>query len=175
MQGELEVAKSINDEFDPDELNNVEQNYVSFYQLLIKYLDPDVDLTEADSASLQGLAYKCPGEEGACIYQARALYEIMARQHLYYLNECEQAEGRAANNNTEKKVGIGRNKWNVQMFPNPTSSKISLLSANENEILDREIKDLSGRLVLKRRLKTNGFFTNLDLDRFKRGLSCHNQ
>lgn len=89
MQGELEVAKSINDEFDPDELNNVEQNYVSFYQLLIKYLDPDVDLTEADSASLQGLAYKCPGEEGACIYQARALYEIMARQHLYYLNECE--------------------------------------------------------------------------------------
>lgn len=33
MQGELEVAKSINDEFDPDELNNVEQNYVSLILL----------------------------------------------------------------------------------------------------------------------------------------------
>lgn len=49
------------------------------------------------------------------------------------------------------------------MFPNPASEQLTLVSKAQSEVLSVVIKDLSGRTLLNKEVKTNEFIANLDL------------
>jgi hypothetical protein len=54
--------------------------------------------------------------------------------------------------------------WDVDLYPNPATNQITIISKVESERLMISIKDLTGRSILNQNLKTIGFIANLDLD-----------
>ena len=54
--------------------------------------------------------------------------------------------------------------WQIKIFPNPASNRVTIESNVPGDILMVEIRDLSGRLLFKQDLKTENFITNLDLN-----------
>ena len=56
------------------------------------------------------------------------------------------------------------NRWDVDLFPNPATNQITIVSKAESESLKILIKDLTGRSILAQNLKTSGFIANLDFD-----------
>ncbi|WP_317896835.1 T9SS type A sorting domain-containing protein [Aurantibacillus circumpalustris] len=166
-QGNFSDAHTLNDGLNPAELNTVELNYRNYYNLYMKCLDSEEDgLTSEDSSALRDLAYLCPGENGACIYQARALYKIMSKQPLYFLNDCEEEIGARYSNpgSSENTKWINATKLNVQLFPNPAQNSVTFLGKNESEDLFVSIRDVSGRTVLNKNLKTRNFSAKLEID-----------
>ncbi len=51
----------------------------------------------------------------------------------------------------------------VDIYPNPATNQITIVSKTENEQLKIIARDLSGRAVLVMNLKTSNFIANLDL------------
>jgi len=143
-------------------LNNIELNYLSFYNFYLIYLNSGF-LTLEDKEQLYALAILCPGTNGACIYQARALYNAIYHVSLDPAS-CEEGEEDARKayiqNKTKKST---ESKWDVKFYPNPASDKLTIRCPAKEEILNIEIKDLSGRLVQKENLNVKDFFANLDL------------
>ncbi len=64
----------------------------------------------------------------------------------------------------EKTEYFGLKTWDVDLFPNPATNQITIVSKAESESLKILIKDLTGRTILNQNLKTSGFIANLDLD-----------
>lgn len=142
--------------------NTVETNYKDFYARYANYASTNFSsISTAYDNELFTLANLCPGTNGACIYQARALYNLIKRQ-IYNFSDCTTSGGSrlAIFNNTipEKQL-----EWSVEMFPNPASTQLTFVSRQQNEKLKIELKDLSNRVVLTMDLETNDFIANLDL------------
>lgn len=138
--------------------NNVELNYVLFYQLYSKYVEFG-SLSDADKNHLYNLALLCPGISGASVFQAQALFNSL--YHEILVSECYESEG-------ERKVKYPIAKENgisgISIFPNPTSSYVTIANTKENEFLTVEITDLSNRILVRQNVKATGIFVKLDFD-----------
>ena len=64
----------------------------------------------------------------------------------------------------EQTKDLHLNRWDVDLYPNPATNQITIISKVESERLMISIKDLTGRSILNQNLKTIGFIANLDLD-----------
>ena len=117
--------------------NNIEQNYVDYYNLFANIIDQreaEGSIPEDDVNALYNLAQLCPAESGSCVHQARALYNSIYRQVINYSN-CGESSGRAANSevSSPKKVELEK-KWDVDLFPNPAQTQLNIISKNESEL-----------------------------------------
>jgi hypothetical protein len=108
------------------------------------------------------LSTRCPGTDGACIYQAIALYNFIYGEII--IPGCGGSGARMMNPQSENRLADSKETWNVGIRPNPATNQITIVSKKETEILNILIKDLSGRIFLTENLKTNDFFVNLDLN-----------
>lgn len=147
--------------------NDVETNYVTFYHLYADYIDVR-DLGEpydaTDSSGLYDLAQLCPPLDGACINQARALYNYIYNTDLNYPPCYEEGLSRLANNSAETTINEAKMKQrDVQLFPNPAGNWVTVVSTKETEMLTILVSDVSGREVLRKEVKTSAFIANLDL------------
>ena len=52
--------------------------------------------------------------------------------------------------------------WDVELFPKPATSQVTLVSKNEKEMLTIEIRDLSNRIVLANLVETNDFIDRIE-------------
>lgn len=96
----------------------------------------------------------CPGTNGACIYQARALYNTIFGQEVNY-EGCGEASGnRAANNSNIENIIRTENVLEVGLFPNPASELLTIICNEQKDLLNIEIKDVSGRIVLIKKIHT---------------------
>jgi hypothetical protein len=157
--GQINSAMSLKASVTPT--NNVEANYVKFYDLYNNYKQDLV--SDNDIADLQALCNLCPGKDGAVIYQARALYNVITRSVMPFNENCsdDQANERTiATSNTTSNVY----NWDVNLFPNPTSGELNVLSKNDTENLSLTIRDVSGKVIHKHSLVITGFIGKLDLD-----------
>ncbi len=155
-------ASTLNSELDENYLGTVETNYKHFYSLYLTYADSLFNpTTAADSSALMDLCNLCPGTNGACVYQARALYNLVYKVVLN-LNSCSGGGDRLAYNSSFNTKKSGKT-WDIDLFPNPATDQIKLISKTDTEILTVEIKDLSNRIIQTLYLKTNAFFATLDL------------
>ena len=146
--------------------NTIEINYKSFYSLYISYLNNSKSLSSSDSASLFTLAHLCPGDNGECIYQARALYNALYPGLGNYTDVCDETGSRLANIDSNIKSNKASNQelLDVEIFPNPATNQITITSNSGFEVSKITIKDVSGRTVLTQNIKSNGFIANLDLN-----------
>ncbi len=55
-------------------------------------------------------------------------------------------------------------KWRVNIFPNPTSNQLGIISNKESESLKIIITDLSDRIILTDYIQLNKFYSSLDLN-----------
>lgn len=141
--------------------NTVESNYKNYYAKYAAYaLNDFKPISSQDDAELYALANLCPGTDGACIYQARELYNYVLKKIVNY-NECDLS-GSDRMANIQSSIAAKRS-WDVELFPNPATNQITIVGKNQNETLKIVIKDLSNRVVLTKVLETNNFIANLDL------------
>lgn len=140
--------------------NAVETNYVNYLGLYIDFAAGNFEPSAGSEQALIDLCTLCPERNGACVYQARALHNKVFNSATIFPDNCADVStrrGRPVVDASNEKI------WNVKLFPNPANDRITFLSSVESEILEIEIMDLTGRLLLKQNLKTNNFFVNLDL------------
>lgn len=106
----------------------------------------------------------CPGTNGACIYQARSLYNTIFGQEVNY-EGCGEASGnRAANNTSIENIVETRGLDGIKIFPNPATNKLNIIGKNETDLLNIEIFDVSGRSVFQKTLLTKNKSFDLDFD-----------
>ena len=79
--------------------------------------------------------------------------------------DCEESSGARLANASEpsKPQVLTKEIWSIDIFPNPATNQITLVNKNETDLLTISIKDVAGRIVLLKHLKTEHFFVNLDL------------
>ncbi len=150
------LAKSLNSSVSAT--NNVEYNYKQFYNIWISYATNGF-LSSTEGALLFGLTQLCPGTDGACVYQARALYDKLSAYPQRYLDNCESNGMRVS----QIKKDTANDAWKLDIFPNPTANTFNMESNLDNELLKVEIKDLSGRSILEQMVKTKDYIATLDL------------
>jgi hypothetical protein len=154
-ENDLSSASSILTGMNQSGFNSVETNYYNFYTLYLKYsnISPESPFTNDDFIGLSTLAGLCPGTNGAPVYQARALYQMIAGKSFNTTNNCSSGARPAFSDNEIK--GVEKN-WDVILFPNPAQNLLNIITKNEVEELQINIRDLSGRVVLEKKLTTLG-------------------
>jgi hypothetical protein len=147
-QNDLSSAQTYLNYIDP--VNQVEANYIQFYQLYIDYLESDDIYSDEYKSSLISLASLCPADNGGCIYQARALYNVLY-DDIFETEECPPYTGakqRTILGDTETEV------FDVSIYPNPTNSKINFVPSLNSNIIEVHVLDITGRSILIERLNT---------------------
>ncbi len=157
--GDLTAARTLYTAITPT--NNIETNYKTYYGLYYTYANNSFAPTNGtDESNLRALANGCPSKDGACVYQARALYNAVFGIAANY-PVCSTSGARMADlnfNASEPKAP-----WSINLYPNPATHQLSITSSHADETLEVSIKDLSGRVMLNKALKLNGFIATLEL------------
>lgn len=159
--GQIAQAQSINNAVNI--VNAVEGNYKNYYAAYAKYKNNN--FTSVDSITLINLAKLCPGVDGAIVYQARALYNLIYKIVKVYKEDCNNTSsaGSRLTNTISDKETI-KNNWSVELFPNPTNGNFTLVSKTENEALMVTITDITGKLIYNNTVNTSNFIINLDVN-----------
>ncbi len=155
--GDLTSARTLYTAITPT--NNIETNYKTYYGLYYSYANNSFAPTNGtDETNLRSLANGCPSKDGACVYQARALYNTVFEISANY-PVCSTSGARMADINVSEPIAS----WNINLYPNPATHQLNITSSHADEILEVNIKDLSGRLVFTKTAKLDGFITTLEL------------
>ena len=103
----------------------VVNNYVQYYQLLLKYMTDTLNST--DSSLISILASKCPYIEGSIVFNARVLY-AMVFNDLHPFNDlgcegksCDIGSRKAGNTASESTDG-----QRYYLYPNPNEGKLNI-------------------------------------------------
>jgi hypothetical protein len=137
-----------------------ESNYKNYYTIYKKYAANNFLPTNySDATNLIALAPLCPGTEGACVYQARALYNSIFNYALSF-SDCSGSTARIAKN----AISMSPNsQWEINLYPNPASNMITIQSSTANDQIELSISDLSGRPILIQSIQLTDFFANTHL------------
>jgi hypothetical protein len=125
--------------------NTIENNYYAFYSLVANYLEDQAHgdpFSSADSTGLLDLAERCPEMEGACIFQARALYEFIYPVIPLYPGCNDGTGARPASLNNDVKETQGEQLYRI--MPNPASDRLYIFGKG-NAHLKVTIYDNIGR------------------------------
>lgn len=141
--------------------NNVEANYLKYFDIYKKYSEDD--LSESDLTELQSLANLCPGTNGAIVYNARALYNVITKSVITYIENCDdevsQRTGKSASGSL-----VSTYTWDVNLYPNPSTGALNIICTNNNDNVNVSIQDVNGKTVLNYHLIIKDFIGKLDLD-----------
>ncbi len=132
--------------------NGIEQNHKSFYLLYYSWYNNPSAWSEEDDASLINLAMKCPHFEGAVIYHARSFYNLIHPDQYNFIGDACDPVGAyksapVVNNQT------GFTKFDVILYPNPTTSKLNLICNHCDNSTELIIHDAIGHQVWNQQLK----------------------
>jgi hypothetical protein len=141
--------------------NNVEANYQQYYALYNSHMNGT--FSTLDSTDLYNLASLCPGSDGPCVYQARALYNYIYSTVLHITENCVTLEEQGTRRFTTN-VPNNIRTWTVDLFPNPSDGKIQISSKTKTGMLQINVKDLSGRTLLNKQVPVQDYKSFLDLD-----------
>lgn len=100
--------------------------------------------------------------EGAVIYQARALYNVINRCVQIFNDNCpnEISNSRLSNNSSSVN---SINEWSANIYPNPASEELYINTNKENEDVQVKITDVNGKLIANYDLKTEAHIGQIKL------------
>lgn len=137
--------------------DTVVQNYLNFYKLLLKYQTSV--LSSADTCLLNYLANLCPKRDGAIVYEARGLWNIVFDDPGTFNDNCDDAPD-STNKDTcslcaqrrANSVVKSASKINLEqkyiIYPNPNDGSFTLQELVEDgETVTLNIADILGRQV----------------------------
>jgi len=153
--------------------NAIEANYKSFYGVFANVKDytsgvmDSLTITDSDSLVLVDLANMCPYIDGAVVFQARALYNIIFDGFYKFYDDCDAGGGGRSGatpaplakmfNETEINVLL-----KTTLYPNPNDGNYVLKFSNpdfkrdEKQSIEISIFDITGRQVAKENKFLNG-------------------
>ena len=155
---------------DDSTADGIVENYLSYYGLYLKYIQDS--LSSADSATLTALAGLCPETQGAIVYEARALYNVVFLSIGNFEGACgtDTSSSRyAISSQTGGKFDDSKQAY--QLYPNPNEGDIVL----QQLLLDKNPVNLSlinatGIEVLRREIQFGGYLLPMNLGKFVPGL-----
>lgn len=141
--------------------NNIEQNYKTFFESYIKQQTDTV--TSVDSLNLVTIAMGCPFTDGEVVYQARVLFNAIYMSNVVFEDNCSSGNLRLSN--TDEDLPFHENTtFSVIMYPNPTSSELSIeLIGNESNWIIA-VLDVQSRKVAEKSSTNNKINLKLELD-----------
>jgi len=147
--------------------NNIEQNYLNYYNLFANIIDQreaEESIPDDDLNALYNLAQLCPPSNGACVYQARALYNSIYRLPIIF-DDCGESSSRMVSTTAKETIKIkDEENWKVTLFPNPAQSELNIVCKIGTEFLEVCINDITGRLILLETMKPKNGIANLKLN-----------
>jgi hypothetical protein len=174
-EGQLSTANTSLTSF--TENTGIEANYKRFYSFYIKHFDPNQGLNAGDKVLLAALAQKCPFIDGPIIYNARALNTLVTGSITVFNDTGCDSQGQSLMSSEyggelERKFNNSLTNGNelenvsslYNLFPNPATDQLYIVSATENEELQIAIKDLSNKIVLQTTIHIQNFQANIKLD-----------
>jgi len=129
-------------------------NYRTYYQMYLHYLENV--MSSADSAEVTTLANLCPITGGKCVYQARALYDMIYDTLVFFPNNCPDtvvfdsiAERHSAPPLPKGDTATNGNQQ-YTLYPNPNNGNFVLQQniADQQPVIS-EIWDVTGRSIYK--------------------------
>jgi hypothetical protein len=139
--------------------NTVEGNYKAFYNYYNKYATNN--FSQTDSTNLYAFGNLCPGLDGSCVYQGRALYNTIYANAALFNDNCTAATNQRL---TAAKKNTVNDSWHVTIYPNPASKQITLVSKEQSVALMVTIRDVNGKIVLSKNLVTSNNLGNLGIE-----------
>ena len=125
--------------------DGVEINYKSFYNLAIKQAEGTISTN--DSLALATLAYGCPFTDGAMVYQARVMLNVMYDNYTVYPDNCPaQSNSRLAK--THQDENAIDNTFDAVIFPNPGANlfHVATFGLTDGDI-EVTINDIAGKTI----------------------------
>ena len=156
--GQFTDANTTISNFSP--ASNIESNYKAFFQLYYSFITTN-SLSTGALSDLEVLALQCPFKDGPAVYKARALYDLITKSIVVYNdNEClsngyserpaksdsdEELRTKLINHESSQ-IKINA-KTSFRIYPNPAENIIYIGTNNISEILNIEIRDVTGRVL----------------------------
>lgn len=128
-------------------LNYIEVNTKYFYDLSVKYSNSN--LLQSDKNALLVMANGCPDRDGAVVYQARVLYNIINNSSKHFEDSCDVTNSSSRMSNNNSTTIEKENEYNVlQIYPNPNNGKC-LINFYDANITSMQLKvyDVNGRVI----------------------------
>jgi hypothetical protein len=169
-EGNFSSAAALLASFSPT--SAIQTNYQLFYELYLKFSDPlGTGLDAAEANALAALAQKCPFIDGAVIYQARSLLQRATGEPVFYNDEgCDITEDHFMEQELlERKAAspyllAGEHSESYQLFPNPATDRVYVISPRQEEALRIQIRDLSDKLLAEETIQVRNFQAELKLN-----------
>jgi hypothetical protein len=139
---------------DYSDADYVVANYSNYFNLYINYLNGT--MSSGDSSSLNALTLLCPATNGAVVYQARSLYDLITGQTVGY----DDDSCNITDSSRLYRIAKGLNDTKAQnysLFPNPNEGSFVIHQAvADNKAITLKVYNAIGALVYQ----TNANFTN---------------
>ena len=159
---DLSAAQAILSGLATGGFNTVEDNYLDFYNLYIDYAGATggAPFTPDNLSALAALASLCPGTNGAPVYKARALYQVITGTAFNGADGCRSG-ARAAEQ--EVQATGSKKTWDINLYPNPNFGNFVIAGKVEKEVLEISVSDVSGRNLYKKQVRTEQYKCTFDL------------
>lgn len=108
----------------------------------------------------------CPDRDGAVVYQARVLLNVLYDRYLLYPDNCPAANSaRTGNKEQEKTNSLDDGMFDAVLFPNPGAStfNIATFGLTDGDI-DVAITDMTGKEVFNSKLNVVNALSLFNLD-----------
>ncbi|MEO6831522.1 MAG: T9SS type A sorting domain-containing protein, partial [Chitinophagaceae bacterium] len=130
-------------------------NYLSYYQLYAQWNSNN--LSASDSINLLALAQLCPHIDGAVIYEARALKQVITHDYSPYANDCDGGGGSA-----RMLAALKEQKYWVSPNPNDGTMQLHQTIRNEDPV-SVTVYDVLGAVIAKKSIHFTGMLSDLRL------------
>jgi|GEM_PF-654510 len=124
-------------------------------------------LTEAQFSAIATIAYQCPLEGGAAVYQARGLYELQEKGSFDDVLLCNLSM-----TERNQRQGTAHTADGLSIQPNPASGQVFVSISNNiaNEGLSVVLADLNGKRMLATRIPEGASSATLDVSTLATGI-----
>ena len=140
----------------------LDNNHQTYNTCMLRYKDTTQTFTTADSINLISLCTKCPYTDGFVVFRARALYNIMYHTIEAFSDECNTSNSsRFANKTTDE---FEQQSFKIELYPNPTSDKFSIITDSEDAQLSIQILDVQGKLIFTDTMYVKNYETTVKAD-----------
>jgi len=143
--------------------DDVDNNHQTYNTCMLHYKDSTQTFTTTDSANLVNLCQKCPYTDGFVVFRARALYNLVFKTVEAFVDNCDNnALNRVADTFTDEEDDKDE-LLKVELYPNPSTGKLSIITETENEVLDVIVTDVAGKEVYNQKLNIVNYTTDFTL------------
>lgn len=144
--------------------DNIETIYKNFYEAYIKQSTDSLNAT--DSLQLATIASGCPFTDGAVVYQARALYNVVYNSAVTFEDNCPTiaANSRLGNKQNNTAV-IDKDGFDALVYPNPSNGNIFVAPIGKDvENIVITVTDITGKILYNEQTTVTTSFVNFNLN-----------